>query len=58
MSKTIKRYEITGTDHGALVYAKTEGNARRAFHKKYNGETIISISCQGKWLQRPFYDIN
>lgn len=34
---------VTGTFHGAHVYAKSEGDARRAFHYKYNGESIIHI---------------
>jgi len=27
----------------SIVYAKSEGEARRAFHAKYNGESIISV---------------
>lgn len=36
-------YAVTGTFHGSIVYAKSEGDARRAFHTKYNGESIISV---------------
>jgi len=36
-------YAVTGTFHGSIVYAKSEGEARRAFHTKYNGESIISV---------------
>lgn len=34
---------VTGTFHGSYVYAFTEGDARRSFHKKYKGESIIII---------------
>lgn len=34
-------YLVTGTFHGAIVSADTEGEARRIFHKYYNGESII-----------------
>jgi hypothetical protein len=36
-------YYVTGTSEGAHVYASSEGEARRLFHKKYNGQTIIQI---------------
>ena len=36
-------YAVTGTFNGAIIYAKSEGDARRAFHKHYNGESITSI---------------
>lgn len=36
-----KVFAITGTWHGAIVEAFTEGEARRAFHKCYHGESII-----------------
>jgi len=42
-------YAVTGTFHGSIVYAKTEGEARRAFHKKYNGESILSVK-ETTWL--------
>ncbi len=32
-------YAVTGS----IVYAETEGAARRAFHKHYNGESIIMV---------------
>lgn len=34
---------VTGTFHGSIVEAETEGEARRIFHKYYNGESIIHI---------------
>lgn len=43
----MKLFFVTGTFHGSYVYAHTEGDARRAFHKKYNGESIISIRTDG-----------
>ncbi len=39
----MKTFAITGTFHGAIVYATSEGDARRSFHKKYNGESITHI---------------
>ncbi len=43
----MKLFFVTGTFHGSHVYAKMEGDARRAFHKKYNGESILSCSLWG-----------
>lgn len=34
---------VTGTAHGAHVYAASEGEARRIFHQYYNGESIVHI---------------
>ena len=39
-------YIVTGTLHGSIVYAKNEGEARRAFHKAWNGESIISVKVR------------
>ena len=36
-------WAVTGTFHGSIVQSKTEGEARRAFHQKYNGESIVTI---------------
>ncbi len=36
-------YAITGTYHGSIIQAKSEGDARRVFHKLYNGESIIIV---------------
>lgn len=36
-------WAVTGTFHGSIVEAETEGEARRIFHKYYNGESIIHI---------------
>lgn len=38
-----KVYAVTGTFNGAIVFAKNEGEARRVFHKKYNGESITNV---------------
>ena len=35
-------WAITGTFNGSIIRCKTEGEARRAFHAFYNGESIIS----------------
>ena len=39
----MKTYFITGTFHGSVILAKTEGDARRAFHKYWNGESIVTV---------------
>ncbi len=36
-------YAVTGTFHGSLVEARTEGEARRIFHRVYNGESILTV---------------
>ncbi len=36
-------WAVTGTFHGSIIEAETEGEARRIFHKLYNGESIIYI---------------
>lgn len=40
----LKTFAVTGTFHGSLVEAPSEGDARRLFHKYYNGESILYIS--------------
>jgi hypothetical protein len=39
----MKLFAVTGTYHGSIVEAKTEGEARRAFHRYYGGESIINM---------------
>lgn len=41
--KPIKTFAVTGTFHGSIIYAKSEGDARRAFHEVWNGESITHI---------------
>lgn len=41
--RSIYSYAVTGTFHGSIVEAETEGEARRIFHKHYNGESITHI---------------
>lgn len=36
-------YAVTGTYHGSIIYARSEGDARRAFHKAWNGESITHV---------------
>jgi len=36
-------WAVTGTFHGSIIEADTEGEARRIFHNHYNGESIIHI---------------
>ena len=38
-----KVYAITGTFNGSIILAENEGQARRIFHKKYNGESILIV---------------
>lgn len=40
-------YAVTGTYHGALIETFSEGEARRLFHRYYNGESIISVVKKG-----------
>lgn len=42
-------YAVTGTFHGSIVYADSEGDARRMFHKRYNGESIIHFKQMKLW---------
>lgn len=42
----MKIFAVTGTYHGSIVYANSEGEARRLFHKKYNGESITHINVK------------
>ncbi len=37
------RFAVTGTYHGSIIYARSEGDARRTFHARYNGESIVSV---------------
>jgi hypothetical protein len=39
----MKTYVVTGTYHGSIIMAKTEGEARKIFHDYYNGESILHI---------------
>lgn len=34
-------FALTGTYHGSIVNADTEGKARRMFHTFWNGESIV-----------------
>lgn len=45
-SNNMKTFVVTGTYHGAIIYAKTEGEARRLFHKQYNGESIVYLTVK------------
>ena len=36
-------YLVTGTLHGSIIDAETEGEARRAFHDRWNGESIVQV---------------
>lgn len=38
-----KTFSITGTFHGSIVTAESEGKARKIFHDYYNGESIIHV---------------
>lgn len=41
--RSIYSYAVTGTFHGSIIEAETEGEARRIFHEHYNGESITHI---------------
>lgn len=41
--RSVYSYAVTGTFNGSIIEAETEGEARRIFHKHYNGESIIHI---------------
>ena len=45
--RSVYSYAVTGTFHGSIVEAESEGEARRIFHKYYNGESIIHIRKRG-----------
>lgn len=42
-SRKMKTWVVTGTLHGSIIDARTEGEARRAFHEHYRGESITHI---------------
>lgn len=46
----INCWMVTGTFHGSWIYATSEGDARRAFHKAWNGESIIHIKINNYGL--------
>lgn len=39
-----KIFAVTGTFHGSIIIAPSEGAARRIFHRKYNGESILFVN--------------
>lgn len=41
--ENLNTYAVTGTFHGSIIEAKSEGEARRMFHKHYGGESIIYV---------------
>lgn len=45
--RSVYSYAVTGTFHGSIVEAESEGEARRIFHKHYNGESITHIRKRG-----------
>ncbi len=45
--RSVYSYAVTGTFHGSIIGAESEGEARRIFHKYYNGESIIHIRKRG-----------
>lgn len=44
-------YIVTGTYHGSIIYANSEGEARRIFHAVYNGESIIHLKIRKGFIQ-------
>jgi hypothetical protein len=47
VTRSVYTYAVTGTFHGSIVEAESEGEARRIFHKHYNGESITHIRKRG-----------
>jgi len=47
-NRIVYSYSVTGTFHGSIVEAKSEGEAKRIFHKYYNGESITHVRKRGK----------
>jgi hypothetical protein len=47
VSRNVYSYAVTGTFHGSIVEAESEGEARRIFHQHYNGESITHIRKRG-----------
>ena len=39
----MKVFAVTGTYHGSIIECKSEGEARRMFHKAWNGESILLV---------------
>ena len=46
--QSIFTWAVTGTFHGSLIEAESEGEARRIFHKHYKGESITHINKKGR----------
>ena len=38
-----KTYAVTGTFHGSIIIADSEGEARRIFHIYWSGESILLV---------------
>lgn len=47
VSRSATIYAVTGTFHGSLVEAHSEGEARRIFHRYYKGESITHVVKRG-----------
>jgi len=54
--RPIRLWLVTGTYHGSHVYCVSEGDARRTFHRHYNGESIVHISGPHWPEPIPYYD--
>jgi len=39
----MKTYAVTGTFHGSIIHADSEGEARHIFHKFWGGESITHL---------------
>lgn len=53
--KPFKTFYLKGTIHAAVVDARSEGDARKAFHVIFNGESIVSMWDQGKARYSPHF---
>lgn len=45
-----KIFAVTGTVHGSIITAISEGEARKIFHNYYKGESIILIKISTNWI--------
>ena len=41
--RVMQKWEVTGTLYGAIIFAESEGEARRIFHRFYNGMSITHV---------------
>ena len=50
MDRKVRTYAVTGTYHGSIIYATSEGDARRTFHDYWGGESIIDLKIYDNYI--------